>query len=81
MQRLAARHLSASSEPLDVILVADSDVLADRFWVATQNFFGRRVTVPQAGNGTFVLNAMEALSGTTTCWSCGGGARHSGRSR
>ncbi len=61
-----AAHLVASTEPLDVILVADSDVLADRFWVATQNFFGRRVTVPQAGNGTFVLNAMEALSGTTT---------------
>lgn len=57
--------LTQSTAPLDVILVADSDVLADRFWVRTQQFFGRRVPVPVSGNGDFVLNSLDALSGSS----------------
>lgn len=58
--------LAESAAPLDVIVVADSDVLADRFWVQVQQFFGRRVPVPVAGNGDFVLNALDALSGSSS---------------
>ncbi|MEC7570912.1 MAG: ABC transporter, partial [Pseudomonadota bacterium] len=48
---------------LDIILVSDVDVLIDRFWVSTRNFFGRQVSTPVAGNGTFVVNALDALAG------------------
>ncbi|UUX48137.1 GldG family protein [Nisaea acidiphila] len=58
--------LSEAAVPLDVIVVADSDVLADRFWVQVQQFFGRRVPVPVSGNGDFVLNALDALSGSSS---------------
>lgn len=58
--------LTESAAPLDVIVVADSDVLADRFWVRVQQFFGRRVPVPVSGNGDFVLNSLDALSGSST---------------
>ena len=58
--------LTKSAAPLDVIVVADSDVLADRFWVRVQQFFGRRVPVPVSGNGDFVLNSLDALSGSST---------------
>ena len=58
--------LTESTAPLDVIVVADSDVLADRFWVQVQQFFGRRVPVPVSGNGDFVLNSLDALSGSST---------------
>jgi len=58
--------LKESTAPLDVIVVADSDILADRFWVQVQQFFGRRVPIPVAGNGDFVLNALDALSGSSS---------------
>ncbi|WP_193172180.1 Gldg family protein [Nisaea nitritireducens] len=58
--------LTESTAPLDVIVVTDSDILADRFWVRVQQFFGRRVPVPVAGNGDFVLNSLDALSGSST---------------
>lgn len=57
--------LKQSAVPLDVIVVADSDVLADRFWVRVQEFFGRRVPIPVSGNGDFVLNSLDALSGSS----------------
>ena len=33
------------------------------FWVQVQDFFGQRVAVPSAGNGDFVANAIDVLSG------------------
>ena len=50
---------------INVILVADTDILADHFWVRTQNMFG--VDVPQAiaNNSNFVINSIENLSGNT----------------
>ncbi|MCA9480273.1 MAG: hypothetical protein KC545_07930, partial [Nitrospira sp.] len=36
----------------------------DRFWVQVQNFFGQRIGIPNAGNGTFVTNALDNLTGS-----------------
>jgi ABC-type uncharacterized transport system involved in gliding motility auxiliary subunit len=52
-----------ASGPVNVIVVADSDLLADQFWVTTQELLGQRMTVPQAHNAAFVINALENLSG------------------
>ena len=37
-------------------------MLYDRFWVQSSDFFGERVDVPTAGNGDFVINALENLA-------------------
>ena len=57
-------HLGESKEPINVIIVADTDILQDRFWVQVQNFFGQRIGIPNAGNGTFVTNALDNLTGS-----------------
>ena len=58
--------LAQSESPLDVIVIADADILADRFWVIMRDFAGQRVPVPTANNGDFVLNSIEALAGSSS---------------
>lgn len=60
----AADRLTESRQPADIIVVADSDMLGDRFWVDFKDFYGRRVAVTRADNGAFVVNALENLSGS-----------------
>ena len=48
---------------VNVIVVADSDLLHDSFWVQFQEFLGQRVPVPEANNADFVLNALDNLTG------------------
>lgn len=57
-------HLTESKDSINVIVVADTDILQDRFWVQVQNFFGQRIGVPNSGNGTFVTNALDNLTGS-----------------
>ncbi len=52
------------SAGINVIAVADTDILADRMWVQVEDFFGQRMPQPWADNGTFVVNALDNLSGT-----------------
>lgn len=49
---------------INVIVVADTDLLSDRMWVQVQDFFGQRVPQPWADNGALVVNALDNLSGT-----------------
>ncbi|HKW54577.1 MAG TPA: Gldg family protein [Stellaceae bacterium] len=62
-QESAPAQVKASAQPIHVIVVADTDILDDRFWVQVQDFFGQRVAIPTAGNGDFVTNAVDVLSG------------------
>jgi ABC-type uncharacterized transport system involved in gliding motility auxiliary subunit len=62
-QTPAGDYLKKSAQPINVIVVSDTDMLDDRFWVQSQDFFGQRVIVPTANNGDFVANAVEALAG------------------
>jgi gliding motility-associatede transport system auxiliary component len=57
-------HLTESKGSINVIVVADTDILQDRFWVQVQNFFGQRIGIPNSGNGTFVTNALDNLTGS-----------------
>ncbi len=57
-------HVAQSKEPINVIVIADTDLLQDRFWVQVQNFFGQRIGIPNAGNGSFVTNAIDNLGGS-----------------
>lgn len=49
---------------INLIVVADTDVLADRMWVQVQDFFGQRIPQPFASNANFVINALDNLSGS-----------------
>lgn len=51
-------------KPINVILIADSDLLQDRFWLIKQQFYGRSVEQQISGNGQFIMNAIENLTGS-----------------
>lgn len=53
-----------SSENINIIIVADTDMLSDRMWVQVQDFFGQRLPQPWADNGSFAINALDNLSGS-----------------
>jgi ABC-type uncharacterized transport system involved in gliding motility auxiliary subunit len=59
----AAPEVKTAVKPINVVLVADTDILEDRFWVQSQDFFGQTVTIPTANNGDFVANAIDVLAG------------------
>lgn len=60
----AGEHLAQSTDSVNIIVVADSDMLQDRFWVQVQNFLGQRIAVPSAANGSFVISALDNLLGS-----------------
>ena len=49
---------------INVIVVADTDILSDLFWIRTQSMFGMDVPQPIADNGNFIINALDNLSGS-----------------
>lgn len=49
---------------VQLVIVADSDVWDDRFWVHVSNQLGRPVAEPFADNGALILNAVENLTGS-----------------
>ncbi len=57
-------HRAESAEPINVIVVADTDMLQDRFWVQSQNFLGQRIGIPTAANNDFVTNTLDNLTGS-----------------
>ena len=57
-------QLTESTAPIQLILVADSDLLADRQWVQVQQFLNQTVAMPLADNGPFVVNAIDVLAGS-----------------
>lgn len=57
-------EIKTAKEPINVIVIADSDLLDDRFWVQVQDFFGQRAATPTANNGDLVQNAVDSLAGT-----------------
>jgi len=52
------------TEALNLVVIADTDWLHDRFWVQTANFFGETIITPFANNGDLVTNGVENLGGS-----------------
>lgn len=62
---LEGRELELSeTDNINVLLVADTDLLTDRMWVQVQDFFGQRIPQPWADNGGLLINALDNLSGS-----------------
>ncbi len=57
-------HLKEAKDA-NIILLADSDIFNDQFWVQVQDMAGQRIAQPVAGNNDFVLNALDNLGGST----------------
>ena len=52
------------ADNINVVLVADTDMLTDRMWVQVQDLFGQRISQPWADNGGLLVNALDNLSGS-----------------
>jgi ABC-type uncharacterized transport system involved in gliding motility auxiliary subunit len=57
-------YLAKSTDPINVVVVADVDMLSDQMWVQLQSFFGQRIANAFASNGAFLTNALDSLAGS-----------------
>jgi ABC-type uncharacterized transport system involved in gliding motility auxiliary subunit len=58
-------QIKQSTTPINVIVMADTDIFNDQFWVRVQNVYGKRVAAPFADNAAFVINSVENLMGSS----------------
>ncbi len=68
--------LKASAKPLNVVVIADTDMLVDFMWVQQRNFFGQTIAQPFANNGELVWNALDNLAGSNDLISIRGRASY-----
>ena len=59
------KHLAKATSTVNVIVVADVDMLTDRMWVNVQNFLGQEIYDAWASNGDFAVNAVDNLLGSS----------------
>lgn len=59
-------HLPKAVRPVNIILIADSDLLADGMWVEKSGALGVRQLYPFAGNADLIVNALDNLSGAAS---------------
>ncbi len=57
-------QLMKSNGPINLMIVADSDLLEEKFWLRKQQFFGREVEEKTSGNADLLINAIGNLSGS-----------------
>jgi len=57
--------LTASSAPLDLVVVADADVLNDRLWMREINLLGQSMVAMTSENVDLAKNAVESVAGGT----------------
>ena len=57
-------HLQRSAGAANIVVFHDTDVLEDRFWVRVQEFFGQPMATPFSGNGSLIVNLVDALGGS-----------------
>ncbi|MCY3605954.1 MAG: Gldg family protein [Gammaproteobacteria bacterium] len=62
---------------VQLIVVADTDLLSDRMWAQAQSLFGQLLVTEFASNGNFVLNALDQLAGSSDLMSLRGRAAFS----
>jgi len=61
----AEEVLAESKGPVNLVVVADVDLLSDRMWVQIQRFLGQTVPMTMADNGAFAVNVADNLSGSS----------------
>ena len=71
-----ATLLTHSLKPLELVIVADTDMLSDYLWVHAQELAGQRIAQPFANNGDLVANALDNLAGSNDLISIRGRATY-----
>jgi ABC-type uncharacterized transport system involved in gliding motility auxiliary subunit len=56
-------HIARTGGPANLVVGNDADLLEDRFWVRTQDFFGQQVATPFSDNGAAIVNLLDTLAG------------------
>lgn len=56
-----AKHLASGK--INAIVIADTDLMADQFWVDRRELLGQQVVMPTAHNPALIVGALENLSG------------------
>ena len=51
------------NDNLDVLIIADTDILSDRFWIDGRRFASSGEIQPISSNANFLLNAIELYGG------------------
>ncbi len=51
---------------INAVIVADTDLLHDRFWIQQQQVLGQTVALATASNGDLIHNAVDNLSGDSS---------------
>lgn len=59
-------HVAESKQDIDVIAIADVDMLQDRFWVQLQDFYGQQIAYNTSDNINFLINAIDEMSGSNS---------------
>lgn len=67
-------HLSRSRGPVNLVIVADTDMLLDYMWMQSRDVFGQRVAQAFAGNGDLIANVLDNLAGSSALISIRGRA-------
>ncbi len=59
-----APHIAESKVAINLVIVADGDMVFDQFWTREQDLLGQRLFVQTAANADFVINALDHLAGS-----------------
>lgn len=59
----AAADGNISNGRINAVLIGDTDMLTDPFWVQSQSFFGQTILTPFANNADLAINAVDNLIG------------------
>jgi len=59
-----ADHLTESQEPTTIVVVSDTDMIADEYSVRVQNIMGMQMAQPLNDNLAFATNVVENLTGS-----------------
>lgn len=72
-----AAHLTKSSAPANIVVIADTDFLMDYLWVQQRELLGQRIAQAFANNGDLIANILDNLSGSSALISIRGRASFS----
>jgi ABC-type uncharacterized transport system involved in gliding motility auxiliary subunit len=70
-------HLTKSSTPANIVVIADTDLMMDYLWVQQRQFLGQRIAQAFANNGDLIANILDNLSGSSALISIRGRASFS----
>jgi ABC-type uncharacterized transport system involved in gliding motility auxiliary subunit len=70
-------HLTKSTTPANIVVIADTDLMMDYLWVQQRQFLGQRIAQAFANNGDLIANILDNLSGSSALISIRGRASFS----